>query len=268
MASLAFINKEGSYVSSGTFCYLPVRPIWYRLTLSWVPRYLILLVIAGVYLAVYLYARLKFNEFVHRIADDSDGSLLTSPSGVSPVVQGRPEFVEKNSDDAATQTKPPGPARPTAQASNAKVLQSHRAIERELRLMFIYPLVYFILWIPPFVNHCWLYTNDYSPPFALTTTAVVCLAGQCAADCIFFMTREKPWRFMRTPSNLSGMDNGPERRRVLSDGMEIAPVRKRTTARRGADGIRQWWDREADSTDDPALERSTSGQVGVTQWRT
>ncbi len=41
---------------------LPARPIWYRLALSWIPRYLILCTILGTYLAVYreLYSRSLF----------------------------------------------------------------------------------------------------------------------------------------------------------------------------------------------------------------
>ena len=35
MASLAFVNPDHGYMSQGTFCYLPVRPFWYRLALSW-----------------------------------------------------------------------------------------------------------------------------------------------------------------------------------------------------------------------------------------
>lgn len=63
MASLAFIDKSFPYTNSGVFCYLPTRPIWYRLALSWIPRYLILMTIVAVYLAIYLYAGYKFNEF-------------------------------------------------------------------------------------------------------------------------------------------------------------------------------------------------------------
>ena len=40
-ASLAFVNPGNAYVSSGNFCYLPKRPFWYRLALSWIPRYLV-----------------------------------------------------------------------------------------------------------------------------------------------------------------------------------------------------------------------------------
>src|SRR5437016_4519563 len=60
-ASLAFINNNNdSYVSEGTYCYLPVRPFWYRLALTWIPRYLIFIIILGIYASIYYYVRYKF----------------------------------------------------------------------------------------------------------------------------------------------------------------------------------------------------------------
>src|SRR3979490_247116 len=60
MASLAFINPTGAYKAGGTSCHLPVRPFWYRLALSWIPRYLIFLAILGIDTAIYFYIRYKF----------------------------------------------------------------------------------------------------------------------------------------------------------------------------------------------------------------
>ena len=47
MAGLPFINPKHAYVSQGGFCTLPIRPFWYRLAFSWVPRYIIVLTIIG-----------------------------------------------------------------------------------------------------------------------------------------------------------------------------------------------------------------------------
>ncbi|KAL9137997.1 MAG: hypothetical protein Q9175_000776 [Cornicularia normoerica] len=78
MAALAFINPSSAYVSQGTFCYLPARPIWYRLALSWVPRYLILCTILGIYLAVYLYTKSKFGNFDAKFSTNSLASEDTT----------------------------------------------------------------------------------------------------------------------------------------------------------------------------------------------
>lgn len=63
LAGLAFVQPGGVYVNQGTFCYLPVRPFWYRLALSWIPRYLILITIVLLYLAIYVYVLKKFRSF-------------------------------------------------------------------------------------------------------------------------------------------------------------------------------------------------------------
>lgn len=63
MASLAFVNNNDSYISEGTYCYLPVRPFWYRLALGWIPRYIIFIVILFIYASIYYYVRYKFHGF-------------------------------------------------------------------------------------------------------------------------------------------------------------------------------------------------------------
>ncbi|KAK2053752.1 hypothetical protein LY76DRAFT_258888 [Colletotrichum caudatum] len=64
MASLAFINRPG-YVNKGGYCYLPVRPEWIRLALSWVPRYMILFAIVALYTFIYFYVTLRIRRFGH-----------------------------------------------------------------------------------------------------------------------------------------------------------------------------------------------------------
>jgi G protein-coupled receptor GPR1 len=63
MASLAFIGNDNPYVGEGAYCYLPLRPRWYSLALSWIPRYMIFIIILGVYASIYSYVRYKFSGF-------------------------------------------------------------------------------------------------------------------------------------------------------------------------------------------------------------
>ena len=75
LASLAFINQGESYVTEGTYCYFPVRPLWYRLALAWVPRYMIFSIILGLYASIYFYVRYKFHDFaIEKPRGSSDGS--------------------------------------------------------------------------------------------------------------------------------------------------------------------------------------------------
>ncbi|CAG8961677.1 hypothetical protein HYFRA_00006215 [Hymenoscyphus fraxineus] len=66
MAALAFINNHNSYMVEGTFCYLPVRPFWYRLALGWIPRYVIFIIILVIYVSIYFYVRYKFDGFTRK----------------------------------------------------------------------------------------------------------------------------------------------------------------------------------------------------------
>lgn len=58
MASLAYIGV--GYISFVCWCYLPQQPVWYRLVLSWVPRYLIIVIIILVYGLIYYYVLKEF----------------------------------------------------------------------------------------------------------------------------------------------------------------------------------------------------------------
>ncbi|ESZ92857.1 hypothetical protein SBOR_6765 [Sclerotinia borealis F-4128] len=70
-ASLAFVSNDEAYVAQGTYCYLPVRPFWYRLALSWIPRYIIFITILTVYASIYFYVRYKFRGFENSHSQDS-----------------------------------------------------------------------------------------------------------------------------------------------------------------------------------------------------
>lgn len=105
VASLAFINDREAYTTSGTFCYLPRRPFWYRLALSWIPRYCIMLIIFAMYTAVYIYVALKFRSF---------GNLNDSGSHYSSSSQSRQSSV---SIDEIAPDEPVRPA-PTLTSPN------------------------------------------------------------------------------------------------------------------------------------------------------
>ena len=222
MAALAFINPINPYVSQGTFCYLPTRPIWYRLALSWIPRYLILCTILGIYLAIYLYTRAKFGDFDVRfstnsylseeiaphspsdrqsswqisVLDGTDDPICSEPSPpTSPRVldslagSQRPKEAEishsKSYEPVSGLAVRPVNRTPTLlealrdrtliaaadkrveYSANVSLRQHHKAIKRQLRYLFVYPLVYLAMWIPAFVNHCYLCQSS-SPcsPFA------------------------------------------------------------------------------------------------------
>jgi G protein-coupled receptor GPR1 len=80
--------------------------------------------------------------------------------------------------------------------ADAEMLRARNKIRRQLRFLFIYPLVYIGMWIMPFVSHVIQYDDRYAlnPPFALTCVTTVSICIQATVDCWLFSTREKPWR--------------------------------------------------------------------------
>lgn len=50
-----FQAKMGGYKPLSAWCYLPPVPIWYKLVLSWVPRYFIFLTICTIYISIYVF---------------------------------------------------------------------------------------------------------------------------------------------------------------------------------------------------------------------
>ncbi|MCJ1250875.1 hypothetical protein MMC30_008103 [Trapelia coarctata] len=338
MASLAFTNPMDPYLSSGTICSLPVRPFWYRLALSWIPRYLIIFAILFLYVAIYVYVHYKFkgidgetngsyklpsresrnsvkavetNEgivipafrtnrpttpeahcLLHESAPRGESETRKEPGQqglsstaatpawegynfggfepVSPLTEGtstlritQPDrristtsssanaealrepshsttgsrssgnyhiikalrdsriksFTPTSGSDARSSSKAenlPANVQPAVDGADdlnpvlnrdtqadpvgvTSLRKRHKDIKRKLRLLFIYPIVYVVMWTIPFVSHCLQYTESYGtdPPFPLTVLAVMCLALQGAVDSLLFSSREKPWRYVR-----------------------------------------------------------------------
>lgn len=86
MASLAFTDRgKRTYSPLTTWCYLPIKPFWYRLVLSWIPRYIILTSILAIYLSIYIYVKLEYNK-VMKSYKQSQSYLQdsTNPEGEPP----------------------------------------------------------------------------------------------------------------------------------------------------------------------------------------
>ncbi|CZR63496.1 related to G protein-coupled receptor [Phialocephala subalpina] len=341
-ASLAFINNQEAYIADGTYCYLPVRPFWYRLALAWIPRYIIFIFILGIYASIYYYVRYKFNGFSkdggahsgtakptstaggaqrsakrtvpptptlisHGLIPESRQSSTADNGGRKPSIStiesdsppkssrvGAHRFIwgsfsagnglppsppsESSNDvdvDSFIGPSTPRPLPPTSpqpitprpggsedanaaltsratswrdgfvrrfsphnlsgsssgkhsivdifailrnhpDSSNtptpisqlqllnsrgqtfaeAEMIRTRDKIRRQLRFLFIYPLVYIGMWILPFASHVLQYDDRFAtnPPFGLTCVTTVCISCQAAVDCWLFSTREKPWR--------------------------------------------------------------------------
>ncbi|KAJ9613386.1 G protein-coupled receptor gpr1 [Cladophialophora chaetospira] len=309
-ASLAFVNNQEAYVTAGTFCYLPKRPFWYRLALSWVPRYVIICVILTMYLSIYIYVHIKFRGFDNLGATDpaydtevrrrsafsarsekadrrgtdtsnrpARSSALSSShwqakyqiSQTSPELQpwdnmhfvttkplevSRSEPARENEvrdmeargsgwsgdtqvlptnrlgqpmqSDAARlkhEDSPNGSAsgshsceqpeeathslmKKSGKAADSledPLKKTRRAIRKQLRYLFIYPLVYIVMWSLPFASHALNYSDYYvqHPVFWLSLVSTIMLSLQAGADSVMFSCSEKPWRRVDASSKFS-----------------------------------------------------------------
>ncbi|EME78248.1 uncharacterized protein MYCFIDRAFT_178412 [Pseudocercospora fijiensis CIRAD86] len=328
MSALAFVNSGPAFISQGGFCSLPVRPIWYRLALSWIPRYLIWIFVMGVAIRIYRHVGFEFRVFGQENDQSSsvgipnmDTSALNAVNTAGTVAMRRDlssisdgAFAEKqppgdddvapdDDDDSTANSKPslhgilkaarfnegrrssvptwsspfanapdsadqitPGPLSPTSKSlpssrrgskqiepgigaedfappppldstnrpsaensspapldtitehkpssttrnnpiiskslvheenpATTALHQRRRAIQRQLRLLFIYPTIYLILWIIPFVAHALNYSNHFAqhPIYAISVISVFCQSIMGFADVSIFCWREKPWR--------------------------------------------------------------------------
>lgn len=84
------------------------------------------------------------------------------------------------------------------ETANAEARRRRIAISRQLRLLFIYPLVYALMWMPPLFSHALQFTDRFveNPSFPLQCVVAFTLPFQCFVDCWLFTIREKPWRYI------------------------------------------------------------------------
>jgi hypothetical protein len=73
-----------------------------------------------------------------------------------------------------------------------------------MRTLFIFPVVYLIMWIPPFVNHLYqVITYDSNATtlpagtYAVTVLATIFLPSQGFVNVCVYAVRERPWRRRR-----------------------------------------------------------------------
>jgi hypothetical protein len=70
---------------------------------------------------------------------------------------------------------------------------------RQLRLLFVYPLAYILMWCIPFMIHVLHFdgVRRSKTPLWLDLLSGISIACQGLVDCTLFMVQEKPWRHIR-----------------------------------------------------------------------
>ncbi|MCJ1283314.1 hypothetical protein MMC26_002642 [Xylographa opegraphella] len=143
--------------------------------------------------------------------------------------------------------------------------ERHRDIKRKLRLLFIYPLVYMLMWTLPFVMHCLQYTDYYSqnPPYVLAVLVTAVLAIQGAVDSVLFSTREKPWRHLDNSrfwgwGKLWGKSKIIGDSKVGKDSNEAAYDKNQALSRRDQEVVALGNSKTSEQSTRPGYKRETS----------
>ncbi|OLL25751.1 G protein-coupled receptor GPR1 [Neolecta irregularis DAH-3] len=225
MASLGFLTPTKGYVP---LCYLPSRPLTWRMSLSWGPRYFIFAFITVLYIAIYVYIRRKFKfiakdlEIPH--ADSSDSFALNPHSSTPPVrmqsfrKSNRVLFARANQskqipdrqsfEDDGIENPQIAALKNSSREGQPSFQQRKQMVSRQLRLLFVYPMVYIIIWIVPFAHHISQYDDDTfrDPIFGLACAAAFLIPLQGFINVCVYARNEKPWKVSpdgRRPSDTS-----------------------------------------------------------------
>jgi hypothetical protein len=174
-------------------------------------------------------ASVPSTQYQHR-----NSAYTISPQQTNDAYQNEKIFPRKASRDEDA-SSPLGPS-PTNHIERRLTNQRAR-VHRQLRLMFIYPVFYILMWIFPFANHCMMYSNYLAahPIYWLSLAATICITSMGAVDCLIFSLREQPWRHIPARD-----ENGTFfasfmwwRRHIKTQTDSSAPVRPSHTLRRG-----------------------------------
>jgi len=128
------------------------------------------------------------------LSSSSDSRSCDSRRGSFPqFTPGMPMLPDLVEDRTSTNKR-----RTMSDTANEEARRRRIAISRQLRLLFIYPLVYALMWVPPLISHALQFTDRFvqRPSFPLYCVVAFTLPFQCFVDCWLFTIREKPWRYI------------------------------------------------------------------------
>lgn len=134
-------------------------------------------------------------------------------------------------------------------------------IRRQLGQIFIYPIVYTLVWLMPFVSHV-MGGDGVHSSFGLTLSSLVSLCAQGMADSLVFSIQVKPWNHPKDKEGYGCRPLGHTRRRagglvaragrtreeMLVDSTiakrrrEAELIERRFLRRTSEPQTREWWD--------------------------
>lgn len=195
---------------------------------------------------------------------------------IRTILRGGPPKLPENDESPSSQSVYLSPV-----AAEGGLAKFRGKMRRQLRLLFVYPLMYIIMWIVPFVSHVYKYNEKETgeQPFALQAASVASLCIGAAVDCCFFIAWERPWRHVKGGfwSSLTSLfrreshevrNMGRSREEQLRDVRHALNRRNHEQAEREAVAVvtksrprrpvREWWD-VIEETEYDQVEDSRSG---------
>jgi hypothetical protein len=85
------------------------------------------------------------------------------------------------------------------EAAQVPMKQQRAVVVKQLKHLFIYPIVYFLMWLIPFCYHMTQYSDRYiqGPVFALACISAFIIPAHGFIDVLVYARTEKPWRSLR-----------------------------------------------------------------------
>jgi hypothetical protein len=154
--------------------------------------------------------------FTSDIASDRKHSTATastratSASGASLSIPDMPWLKHHRGSIASGPELKAPPSTLSNEASTTSEQQNdneRRALKRQLRLIFVYPIVYVLLWIPPIILNGLQFSSKWAThiPSWLAILSTLCLTLMGGVDCVVFLWREKPWQQTCSGGSIVGM---------------------------------------------------------------
>lgn len=168
--------------------------------------------------------------------------------------------------------------------SGMTVAKTRSRVRKQLIMLFIYPLLYIVMWMVPFLSHIIWFDSYYNPDrtaFPVQPLWVLCLGMfslsiQGAVNASLFMWRERPWRFREEGGFWrSSLQRARDDPRSVEDGVcggwllgswaACLGVKRRDKERTGGDGGTGSGKSRQDMISDGSLARTRRQQEVVNE---
>ncbi|KAF9776658.1 hypothetical protein IL306_005125 [Fusarium sp. DS 682] len=124
-------------------------------------------------------------DFFHRSDGSTDApSRPSSIPNLFAILRRTPESPGNNDDNNLVLTQ--------SEFNAPGTVKAREKILRQLRLLFLYPIIYVVIWILPFIVQLTGYGRG--APYGMRLASITFLCFHGLADAVVFSLKEKPWR--------------------------------------------------------------------------